>query len=69
MSRRQKSGLDVKYLEARENIFYIEFEKLMFENDLNHDIDREEILYLCVDDMLTCDLIVRKDMYFKEGNK
>lgn len=69
MSKRQKSGINVEYLETRENIFYLEFEKLMFENDLNHDIDREEILYFCVDDMITCDMIVRKDMYFNRRGR
>lgn len=62
-----KSRCDREYLEVRSNLFYMEFESIMFKEDLSHDIDREEILYFCVDDMVTYDMIVRKDLYFPKG--
>lgn len=64
-----RSKADLKYLNMMSDRFFQKFEDMLRHPDddclIALGLEDEELLYMCVDDMLTADMIVNKEKYFK----
>lgn len=65
--KEKKARCNFEFLQARTNLFWIQFEALAEQDGFTNDSEIEEILYMSVEAMVGYDMIVRKDKYFPKG--